>query len=274
MCRLVSIFHLSYRFPKRWHGILVQINKKVSAFLKDHKYDIGILFNCTTDCFSGNLMGTEIELKLIIESKSVDVFFHLPLIAEFASGACKVKRLFSRYYDTPDYLLWTHGTALRVRQDGNDFIQTLKRKGQSVQGLSERDEWEWLLNDSVLDYSLVPLNIWPPALQDRLPELQPIFNTEFKRSVWVLELPEGALAEQQDAAMVEMVLDQGNIEAKTKAERKTESILEVELELKKGVSAALFHLSKEIAEYVPVIPSNISKAERGYRLLGRVYADH
>jgi inorganic triphosphatase YgiF len=213
-------------------------------------------------------MGTEIELKLIIENENVDAFFHLPLIDEFALGACKEKRLFSQYYDTGDYLLWAHGTALRVRQEGDVFVQTLKRKGKSVQGLSERKEWEWQLKDSILDSSLVPFNLWPSSIQSRLSELQPIFNTEFKRSLLMLYLPEGCLAKGQQAATVEMVLDQGKIEAKTDIGLKTEPILEVELELKQGVSEDLFHLSKKIAEDLPISPSNVSKAERGYGLLG------
>ena len=213
-------------------------------------------------------MGTEIELKLIIEPKHVDDFFQLPLIGEFALGACKKKKLFSRYYDTPDYLLWVHGVALRIRKDDDAFIQTLKRKGRTVKGLSNREEWQWPLDDASPDVSLVPVDLWPPAVQSQLPKLHPLFDTSFTRVLWELKIPRGALSGVQGGGLVEMVLDQGNIEAKTRAGIKTSPILEVELELKQGIPDCLACLSSKIAEYLPVRPSDLSKAERGYRLLG------
>src|SRR5690606_24685239 len=63
-------------------------------------------------------------------------------------------------------------------------------------------------------------------------------------------------------SLIELALDEGWVIA---GERKA-PILEVELELRQGNLAELFNLAQELAQEVPVWLSDISKAERGYRL--------
>ncbi|WP_215201240.1 CYTH domain-containing protein, partial [Escherichia coli] len=50
---------------------------------------------------------------------------------------------YNQYYDTPGRELARAKVALRMRRDGEQYIQTLKSRGQSVAGLSERNEWDW-----------------------------------------------------------------------------------------------------------------------------------
>ncbi len=212
-------------------------------------------------------MGKEIELKLIVHHKDVVSFLNLPLLEQFAPGGYKTKKLFSQYYDTQDYGLWRCQAALRVRYDGTCYVQTLKRKGKSHQGLTERKEWEWLVKSIEPDTALVPGEHWPAAVRNRISTLRPVFVTDFERLVWNLALPAGSFFESQPPALVEMVLDRGMIVAIGAGQPQTEPILEVELELKKGVPEVLLQLSKIITTALPAHPSDISKAERGYRLL-------
>ena len=51
-----------------------------------------------------------------------------------------------------------------------------------------------------------------------------------------------------------------------RSEQQQEDICEVELELREGDSVALFELALELAADVALMPCDISKAERGYRL--------
>lgn len=218
------------------------------------------------------MMGTEIELKLALGSESVDAFIRIPLIEEFSLHPPEVKDLVTQYYDTADFLLWRYNTSLRIRQDGTQYVQTLKQKGKSVNGLSKRGEWEWPLADDSLNASLITDEV-PPHVRAELMDLRPVFKTVFKRFLWLLHLPKRYVEEGRTTAIVELVLDQGRIEVGKAPNVKTQQISEIELELKKGTSKNLLRLSEEIAELIPVRPSNVSKAERGYRLLGLPHAD-
>ena len=53
-----------------------------------------------------------------------------------------------------------------MRRDGEQYIQTLKSRGQSVAGLSERNEWDWYLEKNKLDLKKLDDKCWPAALKD------------------------------------------------------------------------------------------------------------
>ncbi|MCY1353700.1 hypothetical protein D9M69_400510 [compost metagenome] len=62
--------------------------------------------------------------------------------------------------------------------------------------------------------------------------------------------------------VIEAALDQG----KVIAGKQEEDICELELELRQGEPEALLELAAELAADLPLMPCDISKAERGYRL--------
>ena len=62
--------------------------------------------------------------------------------------------------------------------------------------------------------------------------------------------------------VIEAALDQGQVIAGSQSE----AISELELELRQGEPAALLELAVELAASLPLMPCDISKAERGYRL--------
>ena len=199
-------------------------------------------------------MSQEIELKLSLAKESVDAFLSLDCLASLQAETFYLE---NTYYDTQDFALSEASAALRTRKmaDGR-YVQTLKSRGTNVSGLHQRHEWEMPIPTNQLDLSLFPESALPSDLDTQ--NLKPIFTTHFTRRCWNV---------QQGNSLIELVLDSGMVEA---AEQQ-EAILELELELKSGVVTDLFCLALQISHEVPVMPSDVSKAERGFRLSGRAF---
>lgn len=200
----------------------------------------------------------ETEIKLRASRATLAALRQHPLLSPSEDGAWQRGDLFNQYYDSANRDLARARVALRVRRDGEHYIQTLKTRGQSVAGLSERNEWDWSLETPQLDTQKLDDQCWPASLAtlDRH-SLQPLFSTDFTR--------EKALIRWEQAGqhiLVEAALDLGNVIA---GER-SEEICELELELREGEPALLLALAIQLATDLPLMPCDISKAERGYRL--------
>lgn len=202
-------------------------------------------------------MATELEIKLTLsepsQARTLDWFLSLP---EARKGPAKA--LLNRYYDTPDSALNRAQAALRVRKAGDQFIQTLKTRGEFVDGAHQRQEWEWPIPSAELDLSL--LHSTPLADRLDLAELRPVFETNFQRQVVLLD---------KGANLVEVAIDTGTITS-CNARR---PLHEVELELKHGDGAVLLTYARRLAEQVPVFLNLVSKAEQGYFLAGLYQPD-
>lgn len=203
-------------------------------------------------------MAQETEIKLRVSPQTLALLREHPLLNERLEGEWQTGTLYNQYYDTTKRDLAAARVALRVRHDGEQFIQTLKSKGQSVAGLSERDEWNWSVSAAALDLTLLDDNCWPASLEglDKL-LLQPVFTTDFQRTKAIVRWQRN-----NEQVEVEVALDQGQVVAAGHAE----PICELELELRNGPSVALLELAVALAADVALIPCDISKAERGYRL--------
>lgn len=209
-------------------------------------------------------MSMEIELKLAIDPGSVAAFRHHRLLALHARQTPAEEVLESIYYDTPDFALQRQNAALRVRRTLAGWVQTLKAGGSVVDGVHSRLEWEMPVATAQLDLPALLANMeegthWhamiaAPELGQQLAE---VFTTRFRRTAWMLELPGGGL--------VECALDEGEV----LLGRTSMPICEVELELKQGNPACLHELAAAFQADIPMTASDVSKAERGYRLAGR-----
>ena len=211
-------------------------------------------------------MGREIELKLTIDRRDIDSLIRHPFISRYLAGPVTRKRLINHYYDTPDQMLRRLHMALRVRWDGEVYIQTLKHKGQSRNGLTDREEWEWPLGGPGLDIALVPMALWPASLRPHLHTFVPLFETNFERTLWPLTIPAGGFSDANIPAKIEMALDQGKIIAVAGQCDLEDEILEVELELLEGDPDILYLIRRRLEETVRLTPGDVSKAERGYLL--------
>ena len=202
-------------------------------------------------------MANEVELKLLIAQGDIERLLHHPVLETVARRELSPQQLLSVYYDTPDLDLKKHRTALRLRRTGARWIQTVKTEGKVAGGLHERPEWESETAEDTLDFAAIP----DPAIRKFFADekicktLRPVFVTEFTRTSSVLEFAGGDV--------VELSLDQGEI----CAEEKRLPISEVELELKAGNPMRLFDLALQLQESISLKLENVSKAERGYRLI-------
>jgi triphosphatase len=203
-------------------------------------------------------MPNEVELKLLIDPTDVPRLQCHPLLKAQTRRKPPTQRLLSIYYDTPNLTLHQHKTAVRLRRVGKQWIQTVKTEGRVSAGLHERSEWEYETAENTLDFE----RLEDPALRAFFADkalrgaLRPVFITDFARARRILAWPNGD--------EIELALDRGIIQA---GERSA-TICEVELELKSGAPERLFALASALQKTIPLHPTNISKAERGYQLVG------
>jgi len=202
-------------------------------------------------------LATEIELKLSILDDSVDALGSIKacLVEAGIAAEFQANKLNNVYFDTCGLRLNAEKIALRIRDKQGGYIQTLKTKGSSINGLSQRGEWEWSLGSSALDISLLQAcDAWPKDID--LDTLKGVFETDFVRHQ--IEFEWGL-------SRIELALDLGEI----KAGNSSDKIEEIELELKSGVANDLHSLHAQLGKNLKLAPSDISKAERGYRLFVR-----
>ncbi|QLF93929.1 inorganic triphosphatase [Pseudomonas sp. ABC1] len=203
-------------------------------------------------------MNKETEIKLRVSRETLAALQEHPLLKKRNKGGWQRHELFNQYYDTPERELAEARVALRLRKDGEDYIQTLKSRGQSVAGLSSRNEWDWAVGKPRLDLKKLDDQCWPASLAELDKKtLKPIFSTDFVRNKADIAWGRG-----KARVVIEAALDLGAV----KAQRKSEEICELELELRQGEPEALLELAIELAHDLPLMPCDISKAERGYRL--------
>ena len=204
-------------------------------------------------------MAEEIELKLALPEDAQRHFLRHPLLRQAAHK--QTYRLTNLYYDTPALELRAHGIALRLRAQGKFWLQSVKCAGNRAGGLSARPEWETPyaghFDFAAIDDDKVRAWLERPKIAGRI---APLFETNFQRIAWTFELLRGT--------RIELALDRGWIAAG--GER--EAISEVEIELLEGDPAELFALAQALAQRVPLVLAPLSKADRGYRLFGRVPA--
>ena len=203
-------------------------------------------------------MNKETEIKLRVSRETLAALREHPLLKKRNKSGWEQRELCNQYFDTPSRDLAAAKVALRLRRDGDQFIQTLKTRGQSVAGLSERNEWDWYLSKAKLDLKKLDDSCWPAALAELDKTLlQPIFTTDFIR-----QRAEIAWGRGKAKVVIEAALDLG----KVIAGEGEEEICELELELRQGEPEALLELACELAADLSLMPCDISKAERGYRL--------
>lgn len=203
-------------------------------------------------------MHKETELKLRASRETLAALREHPLLKKRNKSGWQTRELLNQYFDTPERDLCAARVALRLRRDGEAIIQTLKCRGQSVAGLSERNEYEWHLDKVKLDLKKLDATCWPEQLAalDKK-TIKPLFTTDFTR-----EFAEIAWGRGKSKVVIEAALDQGFVIAG----KRKEEICELELELREGAPEALLELAAELAASLPLMPCDISKAERGYRL--------
>jgi len=194
-------------------------------------------------------MANEVELKLTLPSFAVQDFLQDSQLGDYQGEPLVLD---NQYFDTDDLKLNQSHAALRIRKSQYGYVQTLKNKGTALAGLHVRGEWEYDIPSAHIDWSLFPQDV---QIEDEIKQaVKPLFKTDFNRHVWNVSFGE---------SQIELVLDQGLI----CTNKHNAPISEIELELKSGDAADLFALALQLSQRYPLVPCDISKAERGYALL-------
>lgn len=198
-------------------------------------------------------MGTETELKLSLPRNALARLRRHPLILAAAKSG-NASTLENTYYDTPDLLLKKHGVAVRIRRQGRRQLQTVKCAATASSGLSQRPEWERPFSEA-FDFSAIDRAATRKLLSRHQDELVPVFSTRFRRETRVY-------SPDADTRILIMI-DTGELTCN----EHSAPICEIELELDSGQPHDLLLLAAELARDIPVLPDDVSKSERGYRLL-------
>jgi inorganic triphosphatase YgiF len=200
------------------------------------------------------MMGSELELKLAFTKPMGVERVCDCLQAHFGLAELRYQRMRNRYFDTPDQALNRARIALRIRDCDGQYIQTLKTKGVTLNGVHRRGEWEWPLGRPELDPALLnTVQTWPREIDVEL--LGPVFETNFERR--------SALIAFQGSTL-ELAFDHGEVQAGGRSA----PICELELELLQGNAEVLSELGRELCALLPLAPSDVSKAEAAIGLLG------
>ena len=201
----------------------------------------------------------EVELTLGGDRAALDCGWRT---AVPAGGEGPAQRLRSTYYDTGDFRLRRRGFTLRIREDGERLVQTLKSDGpSSAAAVLKRNEWSRTVKKPVPSLPVAP----DPEVRDAVgplqpEELSPAFSTDVMRQTAMVEVA----APDDEPAVIELALDSGEIQAHDRRD----TVSELELELIDGPASALYELAMRLHASAPLCIQTASKAKRGYVLAG------
>ena len=184
----------------------------------------------------------ERELKLYVPPSG-----RPDLEAELRQAGAQTITLRARYYDTQDEQLARAGIALRLRLEGDQWVQTIKAPGP--------DELTRLELNHPCRTPELNLSVYEgTAVAERVAGLnQPLlmqYETDIERLVWQDKHPEG---------VIEFAYDQGVI----RSGQHELKVCELELEQVSGSLERLFALGQNYQERYGLILDFRSKSERG-----------
>lgn len=199
----------------------------------------------------------EIELNLRASPKAVERLLASPLLAAGIPGLASKQSLEAAYYDTQDLQLQKRGVSLRVRSEGERYIQTVKTTNSGA-GARNRLEWETV----VPDLSPRPDWVMDSTARSLLGHLAPDELVEICRTSVQRETRVIGYKYNGEIAIIEIDFDRGTLAA---GDRSVPTA-EVGLELLKGSKQALYSLALELHEVAPVQVEVRSEADRAYAL--------
>jgi len=199
----------------------------------------------------------EVEFKFHIDQSQLAA-----LQAAAQRGDATAVRLEARYFDTKDAALSSRGIALRLRKEGDQWVQTVKARGDGPLDREEHNVEVYTSTPSVqpeLHAGTTAGKRLREALDSAEGPLEETYRTEIDRAIRNLQF---------DGGMVELALDTGKIVAHGGTEHEKQApVCELELELKEGPVSGLVEVATQWASKYGLVVNTVSKAERGERLL-------
>jgi len=212
----------------------------------------------------------EIELKFLVPESRLK-----GLMRQANIKSSQLTQLAAHYYDTPDQQLAKAGIGLRIRQEGDAWVQTIKAGGD---GIAARLEHNAVLDNkqvqAMLDTTtfMPDLNIYqdspiasalePFKLTKLAKTLTRLYVTDVKRITRLLT----DNSDKDSSNQIEMAYDCGAI-IHGNDDTQRDSIQEIEFELISGDVDFLFTTAKNWCQRHKLCLSTVTKAERGGLLI-------
>lgn len=218
----------------------------------------------------------EIELRFLVPQARLK-----GLMRQVKVKSSEVTLMSAHYFDTPKQELAKHGIGLRIRREGDEWVQTIKARGDGVAArlehnmiLDNEQVAAMLRTDSLLpDLSIYKETAIAPALADfKLKKLakkltrQYVTDVERTTRLLVDEDKKDDSDKQDKASTIEVAYDYGRI-IHGDDESRTQSIQEIEFELVSGELDFLFTTAKVWCKRYKLCLSTMTKAERGGLLI-------
>ena len=212
----------------------------------------------------------EIELKFLVPESRLK-----GLLRQAQVKSSEVTQLAAHYYDTPDQQLAQAGIGLRIRKEGDAWVQTIKAGGDGIAARLEHnapldnEQVQAMLDSNTLmpDLSIYKNTSVAPALAEfKLKKLAKnltrLYVTDVERTTRLL------VDESDDEANnhIEMAYDYGEI-IHGNDDSQRDAIQEIEFELISGDIDFLFATAKTWCKRYKLCLSTVTKAERGGLLI-------
>lgn len=212
----------------------------------------------------------EIELKFLVPESRLK-----GLMRQARVKSSEVTTLAAHYYDTPDQQLAEAGIGLRIRKEGDTWVQTIKAGGDGIAARLEHnvvldnEQVEAMLDNNALmpDLTVYKNTSVSPALADfklkkLAKNLTQLYVTDVERTTRLL-VDEG---DDEVINHIEMAYDYGEI-IHGNDETQRAAIQEIEFELVSGDIDFLFATAKTWCKRYKLCLSTVTKAERGGLLI-------
>ena len=212
----------------------------------------------------------EIELKFLVPESRLK-----GLMRQARVKSSEVTTLAAHYYDTPDQQLAEAGIGLRIRKEGDAWVQTIKAGGDGIaarlehNAVLDNEQVQAMLDNNTLmpDLTIYKNTSVAPALAEfKLKKLAKnltrLYVTDVERTTRLLVDDSGSDANNH----VEMAYDYGEI-IHGNDETQRDAIQEIEFELVSGDIDFLFATAKTWCKRYKLCLSTVTKAERGGLLI-------
>ena len=212
----------------------------------------------------------EIELKFLVPESRLK-----GLLRQAQIKSSEVTQLAAHYYDTPDQQLAQAGIGLRIRQEGDAWVQTIKAGGDGIAARLEHNavldnkQVQAMLESNTLmpDLSIYKNTSVAPALakfklKKLAKKLIRLYVTDVERTTRLLVDD----SDDESNNHIEMAYDYGEIIHGNDETYRT-PIQEIEFELISGDIDFLFTTAKTWCKRYKLCLSTVTKAERGGLLI-------
>lgn len=212
----------------------------------------------------------EIELKFLVPESRLK-----GLMRQTHVKSSQVTQLAAHYYDTPDQQLAQAGIGLRIRKEGDTWVQTIKAGGDGIaarlehNAVLDNEQVQTMLDNNELMPDLTIYEDTPIAaaladfkLKKLAKNLTRLYVTDVERTTRLLTESN----EDETDNCIEMAYDQGEIIHGTDDSLR-KAIQEIEFELVSGDLDFLFTTAKTWCKRYKLCLSTVTKAENGSLLI-------